>query len=442
MDFLKPIDAERAVVGILAGGRRLKDDLELRREDFFSEDLGRVFSACQRLNARPDGITLAALDEELTRECGAGRASELMQTVMSAEREYRLQGWTLSRAAGAVREGAQRRALARIGEAIARGAQDDQRKLAELIDSARTHLNQSARCRGGWIQAADACLAAYEAAERREKPIATGIPPLDSILCGGLHRGELTILGARPAVGKSAVLLQVALNAARAGMHVCFASLEMSASQIGARILAASSGVNAAIIRAGQEIRPEDWTKMADGLVLAGADCGDRLALLVHGGMTVEELRAEVHGLAERGACDLLIIDYLQLLRTQQRTGSDFERIGVVSRGLKALTLDLGVPVLAAAQVRRQNNGGVLRAPSLDELRGSGDIEQDADNVILMHRSDGSDVPGRYGAVAQMKDDALISFDVAKQRQGMTARAWSVFQPAQMRFIDPGVVGP
>ena len=181
---------------------------------------------------------------------------------------------------------------------------------------------------------------------------------------------------------------------------------------------------------------------MADGLVLAGADCGDRLALLVHGGMAVEELRAEVHGLAERGACDLLIIDYLQLLRTQQRTGSDFERIGVVSRGLKALTLDLGIPVLAAAQVRRQNNGGVLRAPSLDELRGSGDIEQDADNVILMHRSDGSDVPGRYGAVAQMKDDALISFDVAKQRQGMTARAWSVFQPAQMRFIDPGAVGP
>ena len=183
-----------------------------------------------------------------------------------------------------------------------------------------------------------------------------------------------------------------------------------------------------------------------------GVDGSDRMSILVQGGLTIEDLRAEIQNQADTRGCDIVAVDYLQLLRTRQKTSGDFERLGIVSRGLKALTLELGIPVVAAAQVRRQGNGGTLRAPTLDELRGSGDLEQDADNVILLHRPEGIDDQtltsrsycARHTGLferTQARDLQLLTFDVAKQRQGMTARAWSAFQPAQMRFIDPGTIG-
>lgn len=439
MNLMAAIDAQRAIVGILAGGTPMGEAAALSREDFTDPDMSQAFSACRALDARGESISLAALDEQLTRDCGAERAEIVMQTTMDAMREYRLQAWGLKHAVRIVRESSRRRALARIGEAILRGAQDEQRDMDELIDSARTALSQAVQSRGGWIQATDACIAAYEAAERQEIPTATGVRDLDIILCGGLHGGELTVLGARPAVGKSAVLLQMALNAARNGIRVCFVSLEMSERQVGARILAAKSGVNAGLLRTGQDIQESDWEALARGMELAGHDCGDRLSLLVHGGMTVEELRMEVQNRVDVGACGLLIVDYLQLLKTKQKTNNDFERIGIVSRGLKAITLDFQIPVVAAAQVRRQN--GITRAPTLDELRGSGDIEQDADNVILLHKPDPDDssIPGAFRNAAEsarQNNMVLLSFDVAKQRQGMTARTYAIFNPARMRFHD------
>lgn len=454
MDFLNPIEHEWSIVGIWAGGAAEPGPAAALSADCFSDpDAAAAFGACQALHAQRRPVSLPNLDEYMTRALGAVRAQALMQRVMTAARECRLNGWQLPEAVRIVREAANRRRLISLGEAIARGAADEQRDLTELADSAREHLRRVSPARGGWIRATDACLDAYEAAEHCEKPIRTGIHELDTILCGGLRRGELTILGARPAVGKSAALLYMALTAAREGAKVCLVSLEMSAAQIGARILSAHSQLNPSIIQSGRELSEANWTELSAGLERVGVSGAERLSILVHGGMTIEELRAEVLSQLDSGGCDLLAVDYLQLLRTKHRPSSDFERLGVVSRGLKALTLDLGIPVIAAAQVRRQGNGGMLRAPGLDELRGSGDLEQDADNVILLHRPEACDDPtlnslsyrSRHDGLferAQAKNMQLLTFDVAKQRQGRTARAWSVFQPAQMRFIDPGVVDP
>lgn len=454
MDLLNPREAERAVIGILVSGNTDKPALlrQLSRGDFCDSDLACIFNACATLDMQRKGIDYNGVDEQLTREFGKNRADHLMGIVLSASTEYRLQGWKLPESVRIVKEAAQRRKLRRIGEALARGAGDEQRNTSELIDAAREHLRKSACSSDGWVQATDACLETYEAAEHCTKPIRTGIHELDTILCGGLRRGELTILGARPAVGKSAALLYMALTAAREGAKVCFVSLEMSSQQIGARILAASSGTNPSLLQSGRELNDRVWADLAKGLERVGADGTERLSILVHGGLTIEELRSEIQSQADSAGCDLLVIDYLQLLGTKRKTSGDFERLGHVSRGLKALTLELGIPVIAAAQVRRQGNGGTLRAPSLDELRGSGDLEQDADNVILLHRPESGDDPtlksrsycGRHTGLferAQARDLQLLTFDVAKQRQGMTARAWSAFQPAQMRFIDPGVIG-
>ena len=147
----------------------------------------------------------------------------------------------------------------------------------------------------------------------------------------------------------------------------------------------------------------------------------------------------------------MVVLDYLQLLRSRQKTSSDFERLGIVSRGLKQIALEADLPLLTAAQVRRQgNSGGTLRAPGLDELRGSGDLEQDADNVSLLHRVESLDDAvlrsrgytarhsGLYEGV-QAQGKQLLTIEVAKQRQGCTGRAWVIFDPARMRFTDPAV---
>lgn len=403
---------------------------------------GRIFAACRTLMDQHKAVSFQGLDEILTRECGADQGSDLMQIVIDASAQYKLNGWQLPEAVRIVQEASQRRALVRIGEALSRGAADEQRDLSELIDKARNTLRDSVRSTGSRFTLADAMLEAYESLERAETPISTGIRQLDRILCGGLHKGELTVLGARPAVGKSSVLLHMALAAAKAGTHVCYVSLEMSKGQLGARPLAAGSGLNMGLLRTGVNPSPDAWTHLADALAAYGEQ-GERITILVRGGMTVEELTSEVIGLHDSGECDLLVVDYLQLLRTNHKTGNDFERLGIVSRGLKQITLDLGIPVLTAAQVRRQNNGGVLRAPGLDELRGSGDIEQDADNVILLHRPETLDDAafGRAEDVAAFErvrnaGKQLMLFNVAKQRQGLTAGAWAVFDPAKMRFYD------
>lgn len=451
MDLLYPHESERGIIGLLLNMPDLGAAAELTPADFSSKDDSIIFAAFREIAARREKLHGVAVDAELSRVQGKEESARLMAIVSAAAQQYQTQQYLLPTLVEYVREGSRRRTLQRIAQAIARGAVDGQRDLSELTDRARNELRKQSAARGGWVSASEACRAAYESAEQAQKPIPTGITELDSILCGGLHRGEFTVLGARPAVGKSAVLLQMALNAAANGAKVAFVSLEMSVHQIGARMIAAETAVNSGMLRSGQELPEKAWADMAEAMLSMNDKCGDRLKIIARGALTVEELSNELQAIIDDGGCDLLVVDYLQLLRTRQKTSSDFERVGAVSRALKAMTLDFGIPVVAAAQVRRQNNGGVLRAPGMDELRGSGDIEQDADNVLLLHRPEISEdgVLKTHGYVsrcnglferAQNKGLQAQTIEVAKQRQGRTARAWFVFDPSRMRFINPSAL--
>jgi replicative DNA helicase len=165
-------------------------------------------------------------------------------------------------------------------------------------------------------------------------------------------------------------------------------------------------------------------------------------------GVTIEKLTSMAQNALDRGELELLVVDYIQLLKTVQRTSSDFERLSMVSKGLKELALTLDVPILTAAQVRRQSGGGgVLRAPGLDELRGSGDLEQDADNVLLIHSPDTPDddslkrLPDEHAGIferAMQRGMKPFSIDVAKQRQGALRRTWCMFLPKTMTFYEDG----
>lgn len=450
MDFLRPEEQELAVIGIIASGKAadLKPVHALSPEDFCNRQARQIFTAILALMLRQQRIEFSTLDAELTRQFGTAATTALMQTVLQAAQSYALQAWALPQYVAQVREGAQRRRMKKIGEALSCAAADGQREVSEVLSSAQAALRNCNTSSGGICSASDALIDAYDAAFYQAKPVATGIGELDAILCGGLRRGELTILGARPAVGKSSVLLQIARCAAQQGKRVMFVSLEMSAQQIGARILSANSGLNGGRLISGQQLSDGDCDALARGLEVSGNDGTENLSLLVRPGLTIEGLKQETLG---RDDVDMLVLDYLQLLRSRQKTGSDFERLGIVSRGLKQIALEADLPLLTAAQVRRQGNGGgALRAPGLDELRGSGDLEQDADNVCLLHRVESLDDAvlrsrgytarhsGLYEGV-QAQGKQLLTIEVAKQRQGCTGRAWVIFDPARMRFTDPAV---
>lgn len=450
MDFLRPEEQELAVIGIIAGGKAadLKPTLALTPEDFCNRQARQVFAAAQALMTQRQRVEFAVLDAELTRRYGAEATAALMQTVVQAAQSYALQAWNLPQFVEQVKEGSQRRRLVKVGEALSSAAADEQRDMIEVLSSAQAALRGCNASKGGVVSAQSALLDAYDAAFSQEKPIATGIGELDGILCGGLRRGELTILGARPAVGKSSVLLQIARCAAQQEKRVLFVSLEMSAQQIGARILSANSGLNGGRLISGCGFTDAESDSLARGLELAGNDGSKNLSLLVRPGLTIEELRQEILG---SDGMDVLVLDYIQLMRSKQRTHSDFERLGIVSRGLKQIALEADLPILTAAQVRRQgNSGGAMRAPGLDELRGSGDLEQDADNVALIHRVESADdtvlqgksYTARHTGLfegVQMQGKQLLTIEVAKQRQGCTGRAWVVFDPARMKFTDPVV---
>lgn len=450
MDFLRPADAEWGLIGILAAGRELNTERRkalqgLTAADFCDADASRAFAACQVIIARRDRLGLAMLDAELTRSLGAEAAASVMANVSKAATANALNSWQFETFAKAVREGAKRRCLERLAQELARAAADGGMDIDQAIDAARTSLREAVRDGGEWISGTEAAMRAIEAAERNETPIPTGCAALDRVLCGGLMRPELTIVGARPGRGKSAFLQSCALSAARMGKHVAFFSLEMGDVQLGQRLLASASGVSASRQKAGRSALQEaDWTALTDGLSLLDAEgSGSFLHFRTAPGLAVERLSAEAANQLDRGELDLLIVDYIQLLRTAEHTRSDFERLGIVSRGLKELALALDIPVLAAAQVRRQDaKGGPLRAPGLDELRGSGDLEQDADVVLLLHAPEAADddtlrsAPDRLFEGAQAVGCWAFSVDVAKQRQGPNRRVWTVFDPKRMRFLE------
>lgn len=436
------------MIGIVASGKAsdLSPISKLVPGDFCNPRARILFEGIQGLIIRQERVSLYALDEEMTRRHGSDTAKELMVDTLEAAKENALNAWNLPGLVRTVSEASQRRRLIRVGEALSRAAADEQRDMTEILEAAQSSLQKNVRGNDRIVRLTDACLEAYDAAFTQKKPISTGIGELDAALCGGLHCGEFTILGARPAVGKSSVLLEIARSAARRGNRVLFVSLEMSAQQIGFRALAANSGLNAGKLRAGLPLTEEEQQALADGLTEVGNDGSENIYTLPIGGMSIEELTQTV----QAGEYDLLVVDYIQLLKTRQKTGSDFERLGIVSRGLKGITLTTNLPVIAAAQVKRQNNGGMLRAPGLDELRGSGDLEQDADNVLLLHRVENADdstlrsasYVSRHDGLfdgAQMRKLQLLTIEVAKQRQGRTGRTWVMFNPSRMRFYDPGV---
>lgn len=235
-----------------------------------------------------------------------------------------------------------------------------------------------------------------------EPGIPTGIELLDEII-GGWQKSDLVIIAARPSVGKTALAITTAKNAAeRDRKRVAIFSLEMSAQSIGTRLLAAFSGIGVQSILRGR-VQGADWIRLAAGVAKMR-----RADIVIDDTPTIApaELRSRARQMAQHKGLDLVIVDYLQLM-VSDRTTKDANRVvevSEISRSLKALARELDVPVLALSQLNRSSEHREDGEPRLSDLRDSGAIEQDADLVLMLWRP----------------SDHAVRMKVAKHRNGPT----------------------
>lgn len=242
----------------------------------------------------------------------------------------------------------------------------------------------------------------------------TGLMDLDNKICG-LHNQELTIIGARPGVGKTTFALQIATKIAEKGKNVTIISLEMSDIQIIQKILATKTKVNSYKMRMGT-IEDDDWEKIAK----ASTEISRLPINLITKTTTIQAIETIARKLKNRNKLDLLIIDYIQLIKNKGKFNNREQEVADITRTLKLLSLDLKIPIIGICQL---NRNATRQEPSLADLRESGAIEQDADNVIFLYQE-------------KEQEDSIVDITVkiAKQRAGEVGKVYMKFNKPNSEF--------
>lgn len=436
-------EAEQAVISdMLSAGVAERHALELNPTDFQDNLYQQAYTAIATLAARHQAVTIPALSEELDRTAGE-MSADVFGAIMEARGRYaHTKGMMAADNIRIVKEQSIRRHAYNMLTDAAEQMQNPAADVNEVFEKVRAAMKALGNndTSTDLMTLPEVLVVAYtqlnNLALGKDKPIATGITGLDERIAG-LHRGEMTIIGARPAVGKSALAMQIAIGAATNGANVVVCSREMTAEQYGVRVLLrGSKGLESARLRKGQ-IDDDDWDELQASLNTYGKLTWARFTFKVK---YVEDLRRlveqQVNG---NDGLDVLIVDYTQLMQTRQESEKEYVRIGIISKALKDIALDYNIAVVALAQVGRSSDN---KMPNMAELRGSGDLEQDADNIIFMYRAKGED------DVWVHKDDKpkirnwqkqgleYIVLNIVKQRMGETGKTAVLFQPRTLQYAS------
>jgi replicative DNA helicase len=390
------LEAETSVLGAILLAEQGLDsvliDTRLRAEDFYRPRHQRIFGAMRRLKEKrdPEAVDAVTVCDELA------RAGELEEAGGPA---YIHSLPSMVPAAGNVRHYARivkQHALLRKLLDAARSTQDDvyahQGPVQELIDQVESRFyNVAHEDRTGDLRSIEDVL--HDELDKlemvsRQGIALTGTPSgfkdLDD-LTGGFQPGNLIVLAARPSMGKSALVTNIAENAAiDHDRPVALFSLEMSETELAQRFIASQAKLNGDDLRKGR-VKPDRWPKVVKATEkLAGSplyvdDTSD---------IGILEVRAKARRLHARRELGLLIVDYLQLMRPEDSSASRVEQIGQISRGLKILARELNIPVIAVSQLSRAVEARPDKRPLLSDLRESGQIEQDADVVMFIYRDE------------------------------------------------------
>ena len=430
------LDAEMYVLGCaMQSAAALTLVTTLADDEFYAPENREIFKAIKAVHDAEKPVDLIGVDAQITAQNTntGGVLSRLMDCYTYAPTTQNVSAY-IAQIQGCT---ARRRALAAI-EKAGQSLHDPTVETSVVTESILQAMRDVNAGKSAMLGMKQIMLDTYHDFEARyagsETVIQSGIDGLDD-LTGGFHPGELTIIGARTSVGKSALGAVIAANAATGqGRNVFVCSREMDAVQYGQRLLARFADVDANRFRKPKDTTEDEFDKIGQAM----SDLSHAPLTFTFSVKTVEELRAETTRMVDREGIEMLVVDYLTQLQTVERFPSEHMRVTYISRILKEIALDLHIPVIALAQIKRLESP---RMPRLEDLKESGSIEQDADSVILMHRPvDKRD--DSYGAnelairEIEGRGDQFIMVQVAKQRQGKTGRLDLLFNASRMRYFE------
>lgn len=464
------IEAEQALLGgLLLNNGAIEAIPDLEPAHFFDEIHAEMFSAMQEASFAGRAFTPTTLAGRFrslhiaTDMDGAQYLGRLISNGVSGARY-------LKEYARTIIDAAQRRALIIIGEDLAARAYDPAEKAspADLIEDGERQLFQAALKdrSGSEVSFSDALKSALQAAEKARAlngeidGVPTGFADIDAKLAG-MGNGNLVVLGARPAMGKTALALNIGGNVARgdgkfdpntgeivasAGGHVHIFSQEMTATELAMRQLGDSAGISSDRIRRG-DYKQAEFDRLREQVEQLST-----LPITIEqlGGISLAQLAAKARRLKRKRDTKLIIVDYLQLMSAPQgRSGNRVGDITEITMGLKALAKELNVPVLALSQLSREVEKRADKRPQLADLRESGSIEQDADVVMFLYREDyywqrdnpEPDKTNKLDHNAWLDDWRKIGGGtaeviIAKQRHGATGTVKLAFEGSLTRFSN------
>ena len=425
------LEAESSVLGgILLENDAINIVLELLRpEDFYRESHRKVFRAMIELTDRSEPVDLITLSDylngrgELDAVGGSAYLASLADFVPTAA--------NISYYARIVREKSILRSLIRTATEIATRGYEEQGNVEEFLDTAEKVIFDISekKIKASFVAVGDMIKDTLKTVEKlyERKEMVTGVPTgyedLDK-LTAGLQPSDLIIVAGRPSMGKTAFSLNIAANAAFAGVGVAVFSLEMAKEQLVLRMLCSEARVNNSKVRSGY-LAERDFPKLANA---AGRLHEALIYIDDTPAISVLELRAKARRLVRDRSkkVGLIVIDYLQLMRGMGGASNREQEISEISRSLKALAKELAVPVIAISQLNRRVEDRGDRRPMMSDLRESGAIEQDADVIMFIYRDE------VYNQNSEEKGKAEII--VAKQRNGPIDKVELTFLNEFMRF--------
>ena len=435
------VEAEQAVIG----GVFLKPDSinsvipVLQEEDFYLPAHKAIYTAFINLYQKRAPIDLVAVAEELKRlglleqAGGAAYLADLTRSIISAAHvEYY---------ATLVRDKSMARTLITSCADIIASSYDQSQDVQALLDQSEQSIlaisqrNASQTYKSSLELTSQVFEKLHAAAKNRD--LITGVPTgyvkMDK-MTGGLQPSDLIILAARPSMGKTALALNIAMRAAiRGNVPTMIYSLEMSMEQLMMRMLCAWAKVDVSKLRQSYLLKDDDWQALHDaGEVFRNApiyiDDTPSLSSL--------ELRARTRRLWSEKGIGLVLIDYLQLMRSARKTESRELEISDISRNLKAMAKELNVPVIALSQLNRKVEERKDKRPMLSDLRESGAIEQDADVIMFIYRE------AAYLPHNERPAQDTAEIIIGKQRNGAVGTVELIYAPAYTAFEDAAAYNP
>ncbi|MDB5187334.1 MAG: Replicative helicase [Candidatus Saccharibacteria bacterium] len=427
------LDAEKSLLGaVLIDEETLADISEhVKPKDFYDKRHATIFGGMTRLYERHKPVDLLTLSEELKKKDelemvgGSAYLTELTNYVPTAAHAEAY--------AEMVSLKAVRRRLIKASAIISELGYDEDNSTQELLEKAEAELfSVSDQSLKQDLVAIETIL--NDSFDRMEelhrnkgalRGVRTGYRDLDN-MTAGLQRSDLIILAARPAMGKTTLVTNLAYNVATvAKQAVLFFSLEMSKEQLVDRMLADASGVDAWNIRTGN-LSDEDFSKLSDAM---GEMAEAPIFIDDTPGVTVLEMRTKARRIAHDQPIGLIIIDYLQLMQGSGKSdGNRVQEVSEISRGLKLIARELNVPVIALSQLSRSVESRSPQIPQLSDLRESGSIEQDADIVMFIYRE------AYYNPETEREN--ITDLIIAKHRNGPTGKVELYFHPERLRFMS------